>query len=115
MIHENPFTVKVSPNLAKVIPAWLDRIQNEHIAEFGSAAVSREGDLYFNSKNIRFLIMHADGAIGDLEPLRLKKQAINVMKDAHQKIAAFGTRRLSLEADIEDLQLAEIGFYSRQN
>jgi hypothetical protein len=115
MSHENPFTVKVSPNLARVIPSWMDRAQDQHTSEFGHPAVSHEGDLYFNSKNIRVLLMNADAAVGDLEPRRLKKQAIDVLKTAHQKIAAFGTRRLSLEMDIEELQDAEIGFYSRNS
>jgi hypothetical protein len=113
MHTNNHYTVKVSPNLAKAVETWLPKISSQDADQDGRAYLTVEGELKFNSKNIRALLMHADNSAGQLETFRLKKQAVELLKMDHQKISAFGTRRLSLEDDIQDLQNTEIGFYSR--
>jgi hypothetical protein len=113
MYSENLFTVKISPNLAKAVQQWLPRISNQYTVQSGTATLTKEGDLHFNSKNIRSLLMHADDSASQIETFRLKKQALELLKMEHQKISAFGNRRLSLEDDIQELRDAEIGFYSR--
>ena len=113
MSSNNFYTVQISPPLAKAIQKWLPKIPSHDSVQFGIASLTDEGTLSFNSKNIRSLLMHADDTVGQIETFRLKKQALELLKTDHQKISAFGSRRLSLEDDIFELQNTEIGFYSR--
>ena len=113
MQSENFYALKISPLLAKAVQKWIPRIPSQEAAQAGVASISDDGALRFNSKNIRSLLMHADDTAGQIETFRLKKQAHEILKMDHQKISAFGSRRLSLEDDILDLQNTEIGSYLR--
>jgi hypothetical protein len=113
MHPDNFYTIQVSPHLAKAVKKWIPRIPSQLTAQSGVASLSDERALSFNSKNICSLLMHADDSAGQIETFRLKKQALEILKMDHQKISAFGTRRLSLEDDIHELQNTEIGFYTR--
>ena len=113
MHSDNFYTVQVSPLLAKSLQKWIPKISSQDSAEVGIASLSDKGELMFNSKNIRSVLMHADDSAGQMETFRLKKQALEILKMDHQKISAFGSRRLSLEDDIQDLQNTEIGSASR--
>jgi hypothetical protein len=110
---EQPLQLSLDNNLRAAIPLWIARIHAD-FAAFGGLPVIDKDVLWFNAWSVTNLLEWTDAStFGELEPLRLRRLAVEAIEKRLEKIRS-AEKKAELARAIRDLTKVRVGRYSSE-